>query len=54
MQRRLLAAGADAELVVFDGMWHAFFVFPDLPESQEAYEVITRFFDRHLGATSPR
>ncbi len=54
MQRRLLAAGAGAELVVFDGMWHAFFVFPDLPESQEAYEVITRFFDRHLGATSPR
>lgn len=49
MQRRLLAAGVDAELVIFDGMWHAFFVFPDLPESKEAYGLIARFFDRRLG-----
>jgi acetyl esterase/lipase len=51
MQRRLLAAGVDAELVLFDGMWHAFFVFPDLPESKEAYGLIARFFDRRLGRT---
>lgn len=49
MQRRLLAAGVDAELVLFDGLWHAFFVFPDLPESKEAYGLIARFFDRRLG-----
>ena len=49
MQRRLLAVGVDAELVVFDGLWHAFFVFPDLPESKEAYGLIARFFDRRLG-----
>ena len=49
MQRRLLGAGVDAELVLFDGLWHAFFVYPDLPESQEAYGLIARFFDRHLG-----
>lgn len=49
MQRRLLAAGVEADLVLFDGLWHAFFVYPDLPESQEAYGVIARFFDRHLG-----
>jgi epsilon-lactone hydrolase len=49
MQRRLLAAGVDAELVIFDGLWHAFFVFPDLPESKEAYDLIARFFDRRLG-----
>ncbi len=49
MQRRLLAAGVEADLVLFDGLWHAFFVYPDLPESQEAYGVIARFFDHHLG-----
>lgn len=49
MQRRLLAVGVEADLVLFDGLWHAFFVYPDLPESQEAYGVIARFFDRHLG-----
>jgi acetyl esterase/lipase len=49
MQRRLLGAGVEAELVIFDGMWHAFFVFPDLPESKEAYGLIARFFDRRLG-----
>lgn len=49
MQRRLLSAGVEAELVIFDGMWHAFFVFPDLPESKEAYGLIARFFDRRLG-----
>lgn len=48
-QRRLLAAGVDARLIVFDGLWHAFFVFPDLPESQEAYARISEFFDQHLG-----
>jgi acetyl esterase/lipase len=49
MHRRLLDADATAELVVFDGLWHAFLVFPDLPESKEAYALIARFFDRHLG-----
>lgn len=49
MHRRLLAADVDAELVVFDGLWHAFLVFPDLPESKEAYALIARFFDHHLG-----
>lgn len=49
MHRRLLGAGVDAELVLFDGLWHAFFVFPDLPESKEAYGLIAGFFDRRLG-----
>jgi acetyl esterase/lipase len=53
MQRRLLGAGVDAELVLFDGLWHAFFVFPDLPESKEAYGLIARFFDRRLGRAAP-
>ena len=47
------AAGVEAELHVWDGMWHAFFVDPELPESQQAYAAIWRFFDRHLG-NAPR
>lgn len=46
--RKLLAAGVDSLLVLFDGLGHAFFMRCDLPESQEAYEVIWQFFDRRL------
>ena len=49
MHRRLVAAGVDAESFVFEGMPHAFFVWPDLPESKEAYAIIASFFDRRLG-----
>lgn len=45
----LVQAGIDSELHVFEGMWHAFFVDPEMPESRQAYAVIARFFDRHLG-----
>ncbi|GAB3026049.1 alpha/beta hydrolase [Oleiagrimonas citrea] len=41
--------GVDAELHVWNGMWHAFFSDPGMPESQQAYAVMVRFFDRHLG-----
>jgi monoterpene epsilon-lactone hydrolase len=47
--RRLRAAGASADLFVFEGMWHAFFIYPKLPESLETYDIMTRFFDQHLG-----
>jgi acetyl esterase/lipase len=46
---QLLKAGADAELAVWEGMDHGFWRDPDLPESREAYDVIVKFFDRHLG-----
>jgi len=49
MQRRLLAAGVDAELVLFDGLWHAFSIYAELPESHEAYTLIAQFFDHRLG-----
>ncbi len=52
--RRLLRAGVTSELVLFDGLPHAFFMWPDMPESIEAYDTIARFFDRHLAATSAR
>ncbi|HWM66583.1 MAG TPA: alpha/beta hydrolase [Steroidobacteraceae bacterium] len=45
----LVQAGVDAELHVYEGMWHAFLVDPELPESRSAYDLIARFFNRHLG-----
>lgn len=48
MQRRLAAAGVPVEGYLFDGMPHAFLVWAELPEAQEAYRLIARFFDRHL------
>jgi acetyl esterase/lipase len=47
-QRDLAKAGVDAELHVWDGLWHGFLTDPDLPESREAYQVIADFFARHL------
>ncbi|HET9819332.1 MAG TPA: alpha/beta hydrolase [Rhodanobacteraceae bacterium] len=48
-QRLLTNAGVDAELHVWDGMWHSFFSDPGMPESKEAYAVMVGFFDGHLG-----
>jgi epsilon-lactone hydrolase len=45
----LAAHGVSAELHVWEGLGHAFFNDPDLPESKEAIAVIVRFFDAHLG-----
>lgn len=50
--RRLAAAGVASELHLFDGLPHAFFVWPDMPESIEAYRLTAAFFDRHLGPTA--
>jgi len=46
---QLVKLGVDAELHVWEGMFHGFFYNPDVPESQEAYDVMVKFFDRHLG-----
>jgi acetyl esterase/lipase len=45
----LTQAGVDTELHVWEGMWHSFFSDPELPESQAAYAVMARFFERRLG-----
>lgn len=44
-----LRAGVDARLVVFDGLSHAFWYNPNLPESKEADKIMARFFDEQLG-----
>ncbi len=46
---QLVKAGVDAELHVWEGMFHGFFYNPDVPESREVFDVIATFFDRHLG-----
>lgn len=48
MHRRLRAAGREAELVMFDGMWHAHHVDVDLPESAEVFAIMADFFHRRL------
>jgi monoterpene epsilon-lactone hydrolase len=41
--------GVYAELHVWGGLFHGFFYNPDVPESRDCYDVMIRFFDRHLG-----
>jgi len=50
--RRLVKAGVEADLHLWDGVGHCFVFDVDLPESKEAYDVTGKFFDRHLA--SPR
>jgi acetyl esterase/lipase len=46
---QLVKHGVEAELHVWDGLFHGFFYNPDVPESRDCYDVIVKFFDRHLG-----
>lgn len=48
LHRAFLRAGDDARLVVFEGLPHAFWYDPSLPESQEANQIMADFFDREL------
>jgi acetyl esterase/lipase len=48
----LVKLGVDAELHVWEGLDHSFFTNPALPESREVWDVVTKFFDRHLGRGS--
>ena len=48
MHRRLRAAGADASLIHFDGMWHAHHMATTLPESRETFAALAGFFHDHL------
>jgi len=45
---RLDAAGVEANLYIWEGMWHGFLEDFELPEAEEARAVIARFFGRHL------
>ena len=45
---QLMHAGVEAELHVWEGLGHAFFFDPEIPESRQAYDAIVKFFDKHL------
>jgi len=49
LQRALLRAGDDAQLVVFEALPHAFWYHFQLPETKEALELMARFFDEKVG-----
>lgn len=50
LDRAFLRAGNDnAQLVVFEGLPHAFWNDPNLPESKEADHAMAHFFTMHLG-----
>ena len=46
---QLVKLGVEAELHVWEGLFHGFFYNADVPESRDAFNVIVKFFDRHLG-----
>ncbi|HJR68990.1 MAG TPA: alpha/beta hydrolase fold domain-containing protein [Gammaproteobacteria bacterium] len=45
----LVKQGVEADLHVWEGMFHGFFYNVDVPESRDCYDVIVKFFERHLG-----
>lgn len=47
--RLLVRNGVEADLHVWDGLDHGFYVNESLPESGEAFAVMARFFTAHLG-----
>ena len=49
LHRAFLRNAVDARLVVFDGLSHAFWNDPELPESKEADGIMARFFNEELG-----
>jgi acetyl esterase/lipase len=46
---RMIKAGAEADLHLWEGLYHGFIYNPAIPESQDAYRLIVDFFDRQLG-----
>ncbi len=48
LHRAFLRAGDDAQLIVFDGLPHAFWYNPELPESTEANQAMAKFLAEHL------
>lgn len=45
---QLVKAGVDARLYLWDALEHCFMFNPELPESQDFYDILTRFFDEAM------
>jgi len=48
LDRAFLRAGVNAQLIVFEGLSHAFWYDPYMPESKEAYGYMASFFEKEL------
>ena len=48
VHRKLRQAGVDAALQVFEGQSHGQYMFPFVPESEEAFAEIAAFFAARL------
>ena len=48
LHRKLLRAGVETDLNIFEGMWHFFWEDASLPESHEAMTALGSFFIHHL------
>lgn len=46
LERAIRAAGAHADLRVWDGLWHVFEYYPDVPEAAVSLSEISRFMKR--------
>ena len=46
---QMVNLGVEAELHVWEGLFHGFFYNADVPESKDAFNIMVKFFDRHLG-----
>ena len=46
---KLRKLGVEADLVIWEGLGHAFHFNSEFQESREAYNIIVDFFDKHLG-----
>jgi monoterpene epsilon-lactone hydrolase len=51
---QMVRLGVPAELNVWEGLFHGFFYNADVPESKDAFNVMIKFFDRHLGGAGSR
>ena len=49
---QMVNLGVEAYLHVWEGLGHVFFYDSNIPESREVYDVIVRFFDKHLGPSN--
>lgn len=48
LHRKLRRAGVEAELNIWEGMWHGFNMELELPETREAAADMAEFLDRHM------
>ena len=49
MHTQMAKLDVDSYFYAWEGMWHAFMYDVDIPEAQEAFDVIVKFFDEQLG-----